>query len=67
MTTLTAAELQELESVISRRLGRRGDPKLLVRAYLDAMIRNAYYRKTSNAPVPTNLTTERSLLLVDVS
>jgi hypothetical protein len=67
MTGLTNAERQRLEQVVARRVGVRSDPKQLVAAYLDAMVRNAYSRTTDGAPVPTSLTAERSLILIEIS
>jgi hypothetical protein len=67
VTGLTDAERQQLEQVVARRVGVRSDPKQLVAAYLDAMVRNAYERTTDDAPVPTSLTSERSLILIEIS
>jgi hypothetical protein len=60
-------ERQRLEKVVGRRVGARSDPLQLVAAYLDAMVRNAYARTTDGGPVPTSLTAERSLILIELS
>lgn len=67
MPGLSDAERQALEKVVGRRVGARSDAKLLVEAYLDAMARNAYFRTTDDGPVPTSLTAERSLILIEIS
>lgn len=67
MTGLTDAERQQLDKVVGRRVGARSDAKQLVAAYLDAMVRNAYARTTDTGPVPTSLTAERSLILIEIS
>ena len=67
MTGLTDAERRQLEQVVARRVGARSDAKQLVAAYLDAMVRNAFDRTTDDSPVPTSLTSERSLILIEIS
>jgi hypothetical protein len=67
MASLSKEERSRLESVVARRLGNRSDGRGLVAAYLDAMARNAYARTADSAPVPSTLTDERSLLLIEIS
>jgi len=64
---LTDDEKKRLERVVARRVGSRSDAGVLVGCYLAAMERNAYFRTTDDGPVPTSLTAERSLLLIEIS
>jgi hypothetical protein len=52
---------------VEHRVGVRSNAVTLVDAYLDAMVRNAYARTTGDGPVPTNLTAERSMILIEIS
>ncbi len=67
MAGLSKDERARLDSVVARRLGNRSDARSLVAAYLDAMARNAYVRTVESSPVPSTLTDERSLLLIEIS
>lgn len=67
MSGLTIDERAKLEKVVSRRIGKRSDAVELVKCYLDAMSRNAYFRTTDDSPVPTSLGAERTLLLIEIS
>ena len=67
MGGLSNGEQNHLESIVKRRVGARSDAASLVRAYLDAMARNALFRTTDDGPVPTSLSVERSLLLIQIS
>lgn len=67
MAGLSGEERSRLDGVVARRLGSRSDGRALVAAYLDAMARNAYTRTAESAPVPSTLTDERSLLLIEIS
>jgi hypothetical protein len=64
---LSKDEQQRLEEVVGRRVGARSDAPKLVEAYRDAMVRNAYARTTGDGPVPTSLTAERSMILIEIS
>jgi hypothetical protein len=67
VAALSEEERAHLDAVVARRVGTRSDARVLVAAYLDAMARNAYFRTTDSSPVPTSLTAERSLLLIEIS
>lgn len=64
---LNDQEQQQLQSVVSRRLGARRDATELVPAYLVAAQRHAFSRTLQPGPVPTSLTVERSGLLLEIS
>lgn len=64
---LTSDERRRLERVVAARLGRRGDARALVAAYLAGLQRHALARTAGDGPVPTTLTAERAMLLVEVS
>jgi hypothetical protein len=67
MAGLTKDERTRLDEVVVRRLGNRTDGRALVAAYLDAMAHSAFARTVENSPVPSNLSDERSLLLIEIS
>ncbi len=67
MVGLSGEELVRLEAVIARRVGVRCDPKKLVEAYLAALAASGFRRTVGDGPVPTSLTAERSLVLIEVS
>jgi hypothetical protein len=67
MGEIVAEERATLSKTIERRLGTRGDPSELAKAYLIAAQRHALARTTEVGPVPTSLTVERSGLLLEIS
>jgi hypothetical protein len=67
MPGLSKDERAHLLAVVARRLGNRSEGAEIVTAYLDAMARNAYARTVESSPVPSTLTDERSLLLIEIS
>jgi hypothetical protein len=67
MGELEETERIELERVVARRIGARGDASGLVNAYLIASRNHAYARTVQAGPVPTSLTVERCGLLLEIS
>lgn len=66
MTDLPASDRARLVEVVQRRLGPRGAAEALVDAYLVASVRQAFQRTTQDAPIPTTLTVERTVLLLEI-